>query len=219
MGLGHTLTAYHLSGVKFAVSNIERRRLKISRIEDMNDPFELAAIDASDPEIRETQMRSKAIIDRDHGCICFSKSWSNPVLWAHYAEKHFGVALGFDIADDCMEPIGYIDKPFTLEQERTGVRPKIDKAVTQKWLFTKFVDWKYEDEVRASFKLDHSEKQDGLYFAEFSDSIVLREVILGARCHLPMTEAQRLVSGFSHTVKVTKTRVAFDSFKIVSDDR
>jgi hypothetical protein len=61
--------------------------------------------------------------------------------------------------------------------------------------------------------------QGGLYFAEFSDSIVLREVILGARCELPLTEARRLVSSFAHPVSVIKARVAFDSFRIVPDER
>ena len=213
------MRAYHLSGVQFAISNIALRRLKISRFRDLNDPFELAGADATDPNIRESFERSRARLDKNFGCICFSRAWSDPVLWAHYAEKHYGIALGFDIDDECMKPIDYISKPFSLEQEHPGAKPKIDIDVAYRWLFTKFKGWKYEKEVRASFKLDHKSQQAGLYFAEFSEKVKLREVILGVRCELPLIEVQQLVSTFAHPVTVIKARIAFDRFRVERDER
>ena len=35
------MRVYYLTGAQFALNNIALRRLKIARIEDLNDPFEL----------------------------------------------------------------------------------------------------------------------------------------------------------------------------------
>jgi hypothetical protein len=50
----------------------------------------------------------KLITDYFHdniGVLCLGASWSSPVMWAHCADKHFGVALGFDVPDQLLSRI------------------------------------------------------------------------------------------------------------------
>jgi len=84
-------------------------------------------------------------------------------------------------------------------------------------LRTKFADWKYEDELRIFVKLDHETKESGLYFYEFSKDFQLREIILGPKCELPIASIRTIVAGFTPTVTVIKSRIAFTSFKVVEN--
>ena len=43
---------YHLTGAQFALSNLALCRIKISRFSDLNDPFELMAVNLSDDDER-----------------------------------------------------------------------------------------------------------------------------------------------------------------------
>jgi hypothetical protein len=84
---------YYLTPARYALSALALRRLKIARLAELNDPFELLAVDAETPLHREFFRRVKEKINATHGVLCFSRSWKNPVLWGHYADKLRGVAL------------------------------------------------------------------------------------------------------------------------------
>jgi hypothetical protein len=212
------MRAYYLCGVQHAISNIALRRLKVSRYSDLNDPFEVASVAAKDPKGRDGLKVGKAIMDERFGCLCFSKSWSDPLLWAHYAEKHYGLALGFDIDDDLLETIHYIKDRLPLEIGSKDAKPTVNLEVAGDWMSMKFAGWQYEDEVRASIPLDPSKIQGGLYFTEFSEGLILKEAILGVRCELPIGKVRDLVSTFQPTVSVVKARLANDAFRIEADE-
>ena len=78
---------YYLTPAQFALSALALRRLKVARLGELNDPFELLAVDAKTPLHREFFRRVKEKVDSTHGVLCFSKAWQNPVLWGHYADK------------------------------------------------------------------------------------------------------------------------------------
>ena len=54
----------------------------------MNDPFELLSVDLSEPDDRTTFDGLKADLNQTIGVLCFSRGWSNPVLWSHYGDRH-----------------------------------------------------------------------------------------------------------------------------------
>ena len=41
MEIPNTLRLYYFTGVEFGLENVRRRRLKISRLMQLNDPFEM----------------------------------------------------------------------------------------------------------------------------------------------------------------------------------
>jgi len=211
------MQAYHFLSALNAVDNLKERRIKISRLEDLNDPFELMWMELPDKEDRKAFRKAKKNISAEYGVICFSKDWSNPVLWSHYAEKHRGVCLGFDIPDDSVIHVQYTAKrPVWNIRDGFG-RVTIDKKSMNVLLETKYKAWEYEDEIRILVELKEQDKIE-LYFKEFDKNFVLREVVLGARCQKDMAEeVQSALRNYEKGVNLIQGRLSFKSFKIVKD--
>ena len=211
------MRVYYLSSAEYALSNIALRRVKISRFTELNDPFEFLALDLSDQEHRSALRATKTEINKTKGLICFSKSWKNPVLWGHYADKHRGIALGFDAPKDKLKKVFYAQKPSKMVFVEIDGKVQVHPAVVERLIATKFADWKYEDETRLFVALDPATTENGLYFLDFSNELQLREVILGPNCELPLSGIKKLVSDFPSEVSVIKARVAFKTFSVVQD--
>jgi hypothetical protein len=209
------MRVYYLTGAQFALSNLALRRIKISRFEDLNDPFELLAVDRNDKEQRAAFRRKKEQINESQGLICFSKAWKNPLLWGHYAEKHTGICMGFDVPDHFLDSVIYAKGLLKIEVDPTTHGPKLTKKVVKRLLTTKFYDWKHEDEMRLFVQLDDATEESGKYFYPFSrKKLSLREVILGPRCELPIDGVRRIVADFEPSVAVLKSRIAFTRFEV-----
>ena len=211
------MRAYYLTGAQFALSNLALRRIKIARFGDLNDPFELLAVDLADKEHRKAFRETKEELAGSKGLICLSRSWTNPLLWGHYAERHTGIALGFEIPSKLLAEVIYAKTPLKIPIDRKTNKPALSEKLMNQLLRTKFFDWKYEDEMRLFVQLDHETKESGLYFADFSADFQLREVILGPRCELPIASVRAVVASFSPAVSVIKSRIAFSTFRVVEN--
>lgn len=206
---------YYFTGANFALSNLALRRLKVSRFQDLNDPFELLAVDIGEREQRAPIRTARDRLNESKGLICFCRSWNNPLLWGHYAEKHTGICLGFDVDDSRVEPVIYASRPMKIQNNPKTGEPKLTASNINRLQRTKFRDWKYEDEIRYFLYLEEAEEEGGLYFQPFSHEIVLREVILGPRCTLPISGIRSLIRPFKPPVTVIKARIAYRSFNVV----
>ncbi len=68
---------YKFTKAEFALRALEHRRLKISTIDDLNDPFDLYAVDTTD---RGVEVFLEAHIQEfraKHGLLCFCRNWDN----------------------------------------------------------------------------------------------------------------------------------------------
>lgn len=100
------MRVYHFINEKFGLENIKRRRLKIARIDELNDPFEFIA--RADNERERAALRAtREEQTKKTGLLCFSRSWQNPVQWSHYADRHRGFCLGFDVPDALIKEVTY----------------------------------------------------------------------------------------------------------------
>ena len=106
----NAMRLHHFINQAFGLEDLREKRLKVARISELNDPFEFAAVDWSDTESRQAWELMKQSMSNDYGLLCFSKTWSNPVQWAHYADKHKGLCLGFDISDELLTEVEYTDE-------------------------------------------------------------------------------------------------------------
>lgn len=200
-----------------AVSNLSLKRLRVSRLDQLNDPFEFLAADLLDPRDRQALTHFKAELAGTKGMTCFSRSWSNPLLWGHYAEKHTGMALGFDIPDDFLLCVQYSDeRPRVILDPETREIINKGQAVDQ-LIRTKFSDWQYEDEYRMFVDLDPATQEAGNHFVDFSSELVLREVVLGLKCELPIQRIRQLLKDESPPVKVLKAGMALRKFKVIEN--
>lgn len=210
------MRGYYFTPSIFALSNIALRRIKISRIDDLNDPFELLAVNLADESTRNIFKKMKDDINSKTGLICFSLKWKNPLLWGHYADKHTGIALGFDINDKYLLPVDYEENPIRVYVDPQTGKPNEDDLLSL--VRTKFKDWEYENEVRLFVKLDETKKESGIFFEPFTKRIQLREVILGPKCELPVESIRDLVRHFKPKVNVIKSRISFTKFEVLENE-
>jgi len=201
--------AYHFVPTEFALQDIRHRRLKIARLDELNDPFELWAIAQPDRRLRDALRHTKDQMAQCYGVLCFSLAWHNPLLWSHYADRHRGIALGFDVSDEILERISYVEERATLT--------RIEFETAKSLLFTKYVDWKYEQEARIFVSLDEQDAS-GLYFGDFNERLILREVIVGTLCRVTSSDLNESLAN-REGVTFTKARLAFNTFQIVGDQR
>ncbi|MBI3795077.1 MAG: DUF2971 domain-containing protein [Nitrospinae bacterium] len=148
--------AYHFLPEQWALEALFKRRLKISILNDLNDPFELSNFENANQNEGLAWKQMIEEISNKFGVMCFSKGWQNPLLWSHYADKHKGICLGFEISGDLKEII-YRDSPIPYNEVKVLFDSRLyqknpdNKAQNEKMMEvyrTKYVGWKYEDEAR-----------------------------------------------------------------------
>lgn len=212
------MRVYHLLSAKWARDDLMRRRLKVAQFADLNDPFELVAGNLSDKPLPRRFARWKRPILAAYGVLCFSRSWRSPVLWSHYADKHSGMCLGFDVPTGILKDILYVKSRFPLTEADLRSGGPTD-ALRERLFCTKFQHWKYEKEVRVIVRLQDAVKEGCYYFQPFDARLRVKEVIAGARCSLSQADLLDSLGACAADVVITKARPAFTSFSMVEDKR
>lgn len=205
---------YHFTNAKFGIDDIVKRRLKVARIEDLNDPFETFAATLSDRDVRTAFQETRRNLSDAFGFLCFSERWQNPVQWSHYADSHRGVCLGFDIPERLTAKIAYSSRRIALTADT--IRDVMnDDAFRLKAAMTKYSHWSYEKERRCVVELRSAIPEGNLFFIEFGDALGLREVIVGVRCALTRIGVADALGDLAPDVNVFQGPLAFRSFRII----
>ncbi|MBP7654141.1 DUF2971 domain-containing protein [Candidatus Dependentiae bacterium] len=87
--------------------------------------------------------------NENSGILSLSEDPMNPLMWAHYAESHKGICIGFKLE-------GFEDKDKILKVQYSNEIPDIrlgeilyfDGRLSTKLFATKAIDWAYEKEWR-----------------------------------------------------------------------
>jgi hypothetical protein len=226
---------YKFRSFKYGLLALQERRLLISKLDSLNDPFESMPFDASDDYVRTFMEGSKRSIGKRRGVVSFSWRWSNPVLWSHYAENHQGLCLGFGISlndeiDRNIFPIRYIGRPLKMstkygwDSANGGTKwgggrgwslgpdgevlqedVQLVSHLTHALLFTKYSHWKYEDEVRVL--IDFLQTDHDRHFWPFDKGLRLSQVILGPNCDITNLAAiHEALKTYEHADTVVVTR-------------
>lgn len=210
---------YHFVSETHATEDIKKRRLKVSRIEDLNDPFELLGLELADGALRQRFLKLKHQMSQDRGILCFSRAWTNPVQWSHYADRHRGVCLGFEVRPGLAMPVEYKARRLAREARQLLTRP-VTRETMRRVLCTKYSHWRYEQEERIFVSLDDKNQDSkGLYFENFSSDLALVTVIVGARSSISRDQINQALGSMSGQVAVLKARLAFRSFRVVRNKK
>ncbi len=204
------MRAYKFLTEEFALKSLRERRIKISQYDDLNDPFDLIPFDLSDKIKRRAMRDAIRQLTADHGLVCLSAGWRDPVIWAHYSDKHRGICLGFDVKEQNVKRVEYVPERLPFPDEPG---PKDSDTM----LFTKFDNWAYEQEIRAWANLD--DEDHGHYYKDFDESFRLAEVIVGPRCKTSRQAVLDALSPLDSEARLIKARAGFKRFEIVEDER
>jgi len=183
---------------------------------ELNDPFEFLSLEMSDKELRRDVNQAKVEYSKMIGLLCFSKIWSNPVQWSHYADGHKGVCLGFDIPDNILKNVTYTSKRLQLPSNKKNYNNRIPEEYIKTCLSKKYSHWKYEKEVRVHISLKNKE-DNGLYFCDFGTHLKLRQVLIGACSEISRHTLSEALGDLSTRVETFKTRPAFKTFRIIKN--
>jgi hypothetical protein len=203
-----------------ALLTIEHKALRVSRLHELNDPFEWR-IGATDLEEGAEQL-GEAVTEaslRDMsstvGVICYSAVPDEPVLWSHYADRHRGMVLEIEAPDDpsVTVQVRYTDERPHIEAARifdeAHVRPAVEKLIRQK-----SKGWSYEQEYRQYVLLAGCDARAGHYYQKLEQG-ALKRVIVGWRSNSDIQYIQRalVLAGLS-TVCVVQASIRNDTYKV-----
>jgi hypothetical protein len=187
----------------------------------LNDPFELKSVNLCDPVhaqafdgIEDLNFeRYKAAMARRFGVLCLSEEKTDVLQWAHYADRHKGICLSFNVSGSQGKfgRVQYVTERFPFPG-KPGV------AFLWKLLSTKSKAWEYEREWRVFLELKDgvwNECAGGvLYFADFGPELVLQEVISGAARKTSISDALQAKQGYAERVRVLRMRLSCDRFEL-----
>lgn len=201
-------TVYHFTTLSSAESIVKNGNLRVSRIKGLNDPFELLSENVGNKKFRLSITKEKSKINNSHGIISFSNSWTHPVQWAHYADKHKGVCLVFSVDESLLTDVCYHPERLL---ESSNQNP-LDA------LKYKFNDWAYEDETRLIIGLNDKiiTRINNHFFIPFHNKLKLDGIIFGA-----YTTEKNEVNLYQNIrsncdIKISKVRPAFKSFRMIN---
>ena len=207
------MRVYRFLSKKHALSSLKNQQLKITTIDDLNDPFELWLMELPNRQMRNQYRSWRKEMSQSCGLLSFSKTWKNPLLWSHYADRHKGICLGFDVRDDLGESVEYVKSRVPLDLPPTS-------DLVKRTLFSKYEGWSYEEEWRAWIRLTKRGSNSPLHhFQSFDESLRLKEIIIGPLCSATKIgpTLQKTISHYSPQPEISKARLAFGSFRIVKD--
>jgi hypothetical protein len=215
------MVVFHFLNAKYGLSNITQRRLKIATINDVNDPFEFRGSSMKTARQRKLVKEWREEMAERFGMLCFSRTWSNPVQWSHYADGHKGLCLGFEVGSE-MKTVSYSRCRLDYDLERLsamanmggGAEADADKAMRE-MLSTKYVHWRYEEEERLFTRLEEKDPNEGLYFHDFGPALNLVRIIVGAESKVTRADIASALGELAPQVATCKARLAFRTYKVI----
>jgi len=212
---------YYFTKSIYGLETIRDRRIKISRISSLNDPFELLGFNLRDRNRRKLLNKFKDWIDSEFGLVCMSTDWTHPLMWAHYADMHKGLCLAFEVPDsDSFQRVLYRpdrpDPPSSFS-DISKISENIDAMKSN--FFSKFTAWEYEREYRLLVELskNYRDPVTGLYFLPFENNLSLKKVIVGDRSSVSRKQLADVLGEERSDVVCFKARPAFQKFELTEN--
>jgi hypothetical protein len=216
MHWGGILKLYYFTTSEHGLSAIRDKRLKIALIDKLNDPFELMIADLTSSEERRDFFKYKEEVASSVGLLCFSEIWNNPTMWGHYAQKHSGICLGFEISSQVGNKVNYI--PGRLSQSREELRQEMlanGEEFINKLISYKNDDWSYEKEHRILCYLKNKISFKGLFFEDFGQWMKLDEVIIGYFSSLTAAEVRRELNGYKNSIALYRADLSPTEYDMI----
>ncbi len=160
------------------------------------------------PEFDERSNKTIQEFHSNTGVSCFTTDNKNLLMWAHYADKHNGACLTFDVTKDMVlfnatHKVEYVKKYPILNYF------EIPDEILMKTINTKHEIWKYEQEYRI---WKHPNK--GIY--PFNKSCLV-EIILGYNLRNNNENKNKifeLIKNHKYQIKIKQSYLTKDDFNV-----
>jgi hypothetical protein len=205
---------FHFMSSQHALSSIRLQRVKLALIRELNDPFELLCADLPDPDARRSFNAFKMSVANRTGILCFSRDWANPLLWSHYAEKHRGVAIEFEVDEDALMRVRYVQRRIPFDLAELGRSGGFTQEHAESIFATKSKHWAYEKEMRVAVALTECKLEAGNYFYSLNPKLRMIGLIVGPICGLSEHEVAAELP-IELELRFVRARQAFRSFSVV----
>ena len=227
---------YHFMPTKCALQAIERHRLKVANLNEVNDPYESLAVGFNSHDRQESFLDVSNFISDAFRVICFSELYENPLLWGHYADRCKGICLEFDVTEMVSEnrqnffkKVNYIPERLSFDEtdiefrgfsNENNINVGMGTKSVLKLLINKSHNWEYENEWRLVINRGALETDPvtELLFFHFDGQIELREILIGVRCIEENKDIEsrlnKLASQYPNPPEIVRTRRSFSKFEI-----
>ena len=213
---------YKFMPAEYAMQSLEKGRVKVSTIDDLNDPFDCHPVFVAKEPVYEAKAQRyrdnwRTVMAKTVGLVCCSGTFSETLLWSHYADSHRGIA--FEVSNFVTAPLIDVDYPKKRSQivvdDLEEDNPDAADLVVSKIFGQKAESWTYEDEYRLYYPLDMCAIADGRYFLNISKDDFLKRVILGVNCTVSSDLVSRALrqNGFLD-VEVVQARLSHTDYRI-----
>lgn len=213
------MLVYYYTNEKFGREDLQLERIKVSDATDLNDPFDHMPMDMSDAAFRAAVRQSLPQLAQHQGFICLSRIYTSVLMWSHYADKHKGVCLGFEVPDGALTEIKYVPKRIYGHVAANNTPTEAEQEYFLRIVSTKHVGWSYEQEMRFFIPRTKQIRDGAFWFYRFAHDMRLRRVVIGANCNLTPHDVQTALPPQPDDVEVFKARAAFKDFKIVRNKK
>lgn len=209
---------YHFTSLQHGLQSLCHGWVKLSKFDEMNDPFELLSIASNDKAVRAKIEKLKKHFASNTRLLCCSKSWKSPLLWSHYADRHKGVALKLKVPTKKVLHVDYIESRRMLNKDSWTEHKAGTKKEKYWFLRAKHDGWEYEDEARLVFGLENTVSDGTLDFLRFNGEFELEGIIAGPLCKLTSDDVEKALPTGSK-VNLLVSRLAFQNFSVVQNKR
>jgi hypothetical protein len=112
------------------------------------------------PEIKKISIEQKNAYTeflKKNGILCLSACNDSILMWSHYANYHKGFCIGFKnnigVREDLIRQVNYTksrnnDFVSLYISSQTSTNEKANDNLLKAFIFTKYIDWQYEQEWR-----------------------------------------------------------------------
>jgi hypothetical protein len=174
---------------KNGVNILQFKALKLSGIDEFNDPFEFRIAKCASPEISNAVNALYQYQKESYRVICFTKRYNNLIMWSHYSRNHTGLLIKFETdlielngknITSALEEVHYDEEMISIPYNFLDLPRNEQEKIVKYNTYMKYADWKYEAEYRAIIKFDTSK---GKRYIDLAPRAIL-EVVIGMNCSL-----------------------------------
>ena len=218
-----SILLYRYLPAEAAIKTIESHSFRVSRLLELNDPFEWSpGLDGIQPEAldlaRWCMARFLENLNESMGIISFSSVVRDPILWSHYADAHRGMVIEVSyLIDESLHKVEYTNSrpiiPSHCIRDPVAHGTEIIQ-ILEKHYRQKSPSWSYENEYRAVASLALCQPCGGMFLLKIPENFVTR-VILGVRSSTSPTYVQRALemNGFPN-VRVVRAAQSLRTYDI-----